>query len=57
MARPVVQYVFWRLFALDYESVLVFAVPIAGAVTLSVALIVLPLFAAEKRLAALSESR
>lgn len=57
MARPIVQYVFWRLFNLDYGSVLVFAVPIGSALALSVALIVLPLFAAEKRLAALSESR
>jgi len=57
MARPVVQYLFWRLFALDYESVLVFAVPITGAVILSIVLSVLPLIAAEKRLAALSESR
>ena len=57
MARPVVQYIFWRLFALDYESILVFAVPITGAVILSFALSVLPLIAAEKRLAALSESR
>ncbi len=57
MARPVVQYLFWRLFALDYASVLVFAVPIAGAVILSIALSILPLIAAEKRLAALSESR
>ena len=52
MARPVVQYIFWRLFALDYESILVFAVPITGAVILSFALSVLPLIAAEKRLAA-----
>ena len=50
MARPIVQYLFWRLFALDYESVLVFAVPIAAAFTLSIALIVLPLIAAQKRL-------
>jgi ABC-2 type transport system permease protein len=57
MARPVVQYFLWRLFALDYQSVVVFAVPIAGAVLLSIALSILPLIAAEKRLAALSESR
>src|SRR5207249_4992560 len=57
MARPIVQYMFWRLFALDYESIVVFAVPITGAVILSIALSVLPLIAAEKRLAALSESR
>jgi ABC-2 type transport system permease protein len=57
MARPVVQYLFWRLFALDYESLVVFALPIAGAVILSIALSILPLIAGEKRLAALSESR
>jgi ABC-2 type transport system permease protein len=57
MARPMVQYFFWRLFALDYESIAVFAIPIAGAVILSIVLSVLPLIAAEKRLAALSESR
>lgn len=57
MARPVVQYIFWRVFALDYESVVVFAVPIAAALALSLALIFVPLLIAEKRLAALSESR
>ena len=50
MARPVVQYIFWRMFALDYASVFVFIVPMAGAIILSVALSVLPLIAAEKRL-------
>src|SRR5439155_5407908 len=50
MARPIVQYLAWRLFALDYESALVFGVPIAVAVALSAALIVLPLIAAQKRL-------
>ena len=50
MARPVVQYLLWRAFALDYESSLVFLVPIGGAVALSLALIVLPIIAAEKRL-------
>jgi ABC-2 type transport system permease protein len=57
MARPVVQYIFWRVFALDYESIIVFAVPIAAALALSLALIFFPLLIAEKRLAALSESR
>lgn len=57
MARPIMQYVFWRMFALDYQSVLVFVVPIAGAVLLSLALMIIPLVVAEKRLAALSESR
>jgi len=50
MARPVVQYIFWRMFALDYASVFVFIVPMAAAVILSLALSVLPLIAAEKRL-------
>src|SRR5438552_8035782 len=49
MARPIVQYVFWKLFALDYQSALVFVVPIGAAVILSVSLIVLPLIAAEER--------
>jgi ABC-2 type transport system permease protein len=57
MARPIVQYLFWRVFALDYQSMLVAAVPIAAAILISVALIVLPLLIAEKRLAALTESR
>jgi ABC-2 type transport system permease protein len=52
MARPVVQYFFWRLFALDYGSVLVFAIPIAIAIAGSICLIVAPLLVAEKRLAA-----
>src|SRR5207249_10063384 len=50
LARPIVQYVFWKLFALDYQSALLFVVPIGAAVILSVSLIVLPLIAAEKRL-------
>jgi len=50
MARPVVQYIFWRVFAFDYNSAFVFGAPIAGAVALSLALIILPLIAAEKRL-------
>lgn len=57
MARPIVQYMFWRMFALDYESVLVFVMPIAGAVAISAALILVPMRVAEQRLAALSESR
>ena len=57
MARPIMQYVFWRMFALDYQSVFVFVLPIAGAVVLSVVLTIVPLSMAERRLAALSESR
>jgi len=56
MARPVVQYFFWRIFSLDYGSVLVFVVPIAIAVALSITLIIAPLLIAEKRLAALRET-
>ena len=50
MARPVVQYIFWRLFGVEYQSVFVFIAPTAAAVTLSLLLIVAPLIAAEKRL-------
>jgi ABC-2 type transport system permease protein len=50
MARPIVQYMFWHFLAIDYDSAFVFAAPIAGAVALSLALIILPLIAAEKRL-------
>lgn len=57
MARPVVQYLFWRVFSLEYGSPLVFALPILGGVALSAALIFGPLLAAEKRLAAIGESR
>jgi hypothetical protein len=57
MSRPIVQYLFWRVFALDYQSALVFVAPIAAAVAISAALIVFPLVVAEKRLAALSENR
>ena len=56
MARPVVQYFFWRIFALDYGSILVFAIPITIALALSLVLIVAPLLIAEKRLAALRET-
>ena len=57
MARPVVQYFFWRMFSLDYGSTLVFVIPVVLAIALSIVLIVAPLVAAEKRLAALRESR
>jgi hypothetical protein len=56
MARPIIQYMFWRVFGVETEFV-VAAVPVLFAVALSVALIVFPLLIAEKRLAALSESR
>jgi ABC-2 type transport system permease protein len=56
MARPIVQYMFWRVFGVETEFV-VAAVPVLFALALSLALILLPLLIAEKRLAALSESR
>jgi ABC-2 type transport system permease protein len=56
MARPIVQYLFWRVLGVETEFV-VSAVPILCVLALSIALIVLPLLIAEKRLAALSESR
>jgi hypothetical protein len=56
MARPIIQYMFWRVFGVETEFV-VAAVPVLFAVALSLALIVFPLLIAEKRLAALSESR
>jgi len=56
MARPIVQYMFWRVFGVETEFV-VAAVPVLFALALSLSLIVLPLLVAEKRLAALSESR
>ncbi|HYS55666.1 MAG TPA: hypothetical protein VER58_18045 [Thermoanaerobaculia bacterium] len=57
MARPLVQYFFWRMFSLDYGSTLVFVIPIAVAIAISLVLMVVPLIAAEKRLATLRESR
>ena len=56
MARPVVQYLFWRTFGVAPEGA-VTAIPVVTAVTLSAALCVFPLLLAEKRLTALGESR
>jgi hypothetical protein len=49
MARPVVQYLFWRVFGVAPESA-VSVLPVVIAVTLSAALCVFPLLLAEKRL-------
>ncbi len=56
MARPIVQYMFWRVFGVAPDSA-VTAVPVVIAVTTSIALCVFPLLVAEKRLTALGESR
>jgi ABC-2 type transport system permease protein len=57
MAKPVMRYFFWRLFGIESEGMAVDLVPLVTAVTLSIALCVFPLMAAEKRLTALAESR
>jgi hypothetical protein len=57
MAKPMTRYFFWRLFGIESEGMVVDLVPVVTAVTLSVALCVFPLMAAEKRLATLAESR
>jgi ABC-2 type transport system permease protein len=49
MARPVVQYLFWRVFGVAPDAA-VTAIPVVTAVTLSAALCVFPLLLAEKRL-------
>lgn len=49
MARPVMRYLFWRVFGTD--SPLSVAIPIVTAFTLSAALIVFPLLIGERRLA------
>ena len=56
MARPVVQYLFWRVFGVAPDAA-VTTIPVVTAITLSVALCVFPLLIAEKRLTALGESR
>jgi ABC-2 type transport system permease protein len=57
MAKPVMRYFFWRLFGIESEGMAVDLIPVVTAVTLSIALCVFPLMAAEKRLTALAESR
>jgi len=52
MARPVMRYVLWKFLGItDEQSVASILVPIVTAVTLSAALMVFPLLAAERRLA------
>ena len=57
-ARPIMQYFFWKVFRYGYERAWVAtAVPIAIALTASVLLAVLPIAAAEQRLARLEQTR
>lgn len=57
-ARPIMQYFFWQIFGVGYErGVISAAVPIATAIGVSLILSILPLLAAEKRLARLEQSR
>jgi ABC-2 type transport system permease protein len=52
MARPVMRYFLWKFLSVtDEQGVIAVVIPIVTAVTLSLALIVLPLVAAERRLA------
>jgi len=52
MARPVMRYFLWKFLSVtDEQGVIAVVIPIVTAVTLSLALIVLPLIAAERRLA------
>jgi ABC-2 type transport system permease protein len=57
MTKPVTRYFFSRFFGLESEAPAVDLIPLVIAVTLSIALCVFPLMAAEKRLTALAESR
>ena len=56
MARPIIAYFFWRTFHVESEGI-VTVLPITAVIALSAALSVIPIVVAEKRLAALSESR
>ena len=56
MARPVTQYLFGRVFGVERDAAITL-IPVVIAITLSLALCVLPLLVAEKRLTALGESR
>ncbi|HEV8661348.1 MAG TPA: hypothetical protein VGS96_22320 [Thermoanaerobaculia bacterium] len=57
-ARPIMLYFFWKIFRVGYERPwIATAVPIAVAVTASILLAVVPLAAAERRLARLEQSR
>jgi ABC-2 type transport system permease protein len=57
MTKPVTRYFFSRFFGLEHHALAADLIPLVTAVTLSIALCVFPLVAAEKRLTALSESR
>ncbi|HEX3579537.1 MAG TPA: hypothetical protein VHY33_13315 [Thermoanaerobaculia bacterium] len=57
MTKPVTRYFFSRFFGFEHETLMADLIPLVTAVTLSIALCVFPLLAAEKRLTALSESR
>jgi len=57
-ARPIMQYFFWKMFRFGYEQAwIATAVPIAVALTASVLLAVVPIAAAERRLARLEQTR
>jgi ABC-2 type transport system permease protein len=57
-ARPIMQYFFWRAFGIGYERpVITAALPIITAIGASLLLSILPLLAAERRLARLEQSR
>lgn len=56
-ARPIVQYFFWRVLGVGYERPWISTLaPIVAAITASLLLSVIPLAAAEKRLARLGQS-
>jgi ABC-2 type transport system permease protein len=56
MARTVIRYFLWKFF--DVQSTVITTVlPVAGVIAISIALAVIPIAVAEKRLATLSESR
>jgi hypothetical protein len=57
MTKPVTRYFFSRFWGFDHHALAADLIPLVTAVTLSIALCVFPLIAAEKRLTALSESR
>ena len=57
MTKPVTRYFFARFFLVGNDALSADVIPLVIAVTLSIALCVFPLLAAEKRLTALSESR
>jgi hypothetical protein len=57
-ARPIMQYFFWRMFGVGYERPWISAaLPIVTAIAASLLLSVVPMLAAEKRLARLDQSR